>query len=356
MPNSSSYILCLNGYNYQAFNLKKFKYCYNLYEPNLQKLFIKSFKFEKITYDFNFIHRTIRYFEIEESNLELLPNISRLHLNFVRLNNNQLKRLDNRDLMPNTIEFLNLKNNQIEFIKSDFFIMLTKLKELFLNNNKKLKSINYLIFNSKQFYLLKFDNNQIEKFDEINFLAEPNEETFEINFHNNRLQKIPYFTGKIKKFKKILLGYQHLSDILYTKDGLKLDKEDKPLYIKHFWISLNLFRDWETPIEYYCLKFSNFYRIDEFYIMNADTYSKRYINAYYKKSKSKLSLDEIRKTRESIFKVIDDKFYYQLPRKIENSKSCENLKLKWEKSSPKDDSMNFRSFINYYFPFLNFYY
>ncbi|CAF0917486.1 unnamed protein product [Brachionus calyciflorus] len=79
--------------------------------------------------------------------------------------------------------------------------------------------------------------------------------------------------------------------------------------------------------------------------MNVDTYSKSFINDYYKNSKSKLSLDEIRKTRESIYKVIDDQFYYQLPAQIENSKSCENLKSKWEKSHENFISETINNFL-----------
>ncbi|CAF0917463.1 unnamed protein product [Brachionus calyciflorus] len=211
----------------------------------------------KETLDFNFFGITVISFEIFDTFLFTLPNVSQLKIQRFKLLRTGLSKLLSSHSLPDTLISIDLSENSLDFIKSDFFTKFTNLKELYLSKNL-FKEINLLIFNSNELDLIDFsDNSELNTFEEINFLLQPNENILYLNFQRCSLKKTPFLTN-ISKIFQINFANQYNKDFLNSSNSLLINKNnDKTFEIEHLVLSFDQLKPNKVLVEYLCFLNSN---------------------------------------------------------------------------------------------------
>ncbi|CAF0914379.1 unnamed protein product [Brachionus calyciflorus] len=220
----------ISGFD-QLYEQSKFETCFPQFNTTQAfDIILENFSFNKsIEYDFNFFHEYSNSLTLRNTNLTELIDINLLKLKTLIIEA-KLLQLDKSQLLPSTLETINLSKNQIYQIHSGFFRQFPHLKKLILSHNKLVK-ISSLIFKSNYIDLIDLSNNYLKYILSITFENTNSSNNLTLDLENNYLFTIPLIFGDLKSIKHIVIGYQSamLFKFPYFNTTLTIDK----LYV-HF--------------------------------------------------------------------------------------------------------------------------
>ncbi|CAF1009320.1 unnamed protein product [Brachionus calyciflorus] len=221
----------------------------------------------KEIYDFNFVGKTVTIFQIYDTFLHTMPNVSKLNIENFALKRTGLAILDRNNHLPDTLEYMDLSENSITFIKEDFFIKFQNLKEIILSKNFFVQ-IDLIVFNSNTLYLIDLSHNtHLNELNEIKFITSPKTDSLEIHLHENSLKKVPYLTG-ISKMYLLKIGKQH-EDFLYSNNSLLFSRNSDQIFeIQELIISMHSIKATNLSLEYLCFIYSNRFMIETTHIVD----------------------------------------------------------------------------------------
>ncbi|CAF0829588.1 unnamed protein product [Brachionus calyciflorus] len=174
----------------------------------------------------DFLAGSTKLIDISFSNLNYLINVlDYVHLANYSIRFSHLEKLEDFQILSDSIETFDFSNNKIKFVQENFFRKFRYLQAVNLKNNQ-IFEIKRLEFNSKYLRYLNFKNIQATKIDEIYFVNNPDD--LWISFDQNRLDSFPKINGKIKKIKNYVIGLQSKKNLLYNKT---LQPSDNPINI-----------------------------------------------------------------------------------------------------------------------------
>ncbi|CAF0997724.1 unnamed protein product [Brachionus calyciflorus] len=272
-------------------NINDVKNCYFSIERTTRVFHIEAPKRDynvKEIYDFNFLDKTVTIFEIYDTFLHIMPNVSKLNIENFALKRTGLAILDRNSHLPDTLEYMDLSENSITFIKEDFFIKFQNLKEIILSKNFFVQ-IDLIVFNSNTLYLIDLSHNtHLSELNEIKFITSPDTDLLEINLQVNSLKKIPYFIG-ISKIYKLNIKKQH-KDFFYSNNSLLISKTNDQLFEIHSLIIslvLPLKKTTGFSLEYLCFFHSNRFKTQVIYVVDVKEFL--ILRAYQTKNESEFA-------------------------------------------------------------------
>ncbi|CAF0857651.1 unnamed protein product [Brachionus calyciflorus] len=200
-----------------VFNMSNIRTCGPDFDKVVLNLTIMNFKFLYNHEDFNYFKNLIK-FSITNSTLTHMVNTSKLNfLEELIIRKTSLDTLNNSRVLSPRLERIDLSDNKIELIQSNFFSNLKNLKFLNLTYNN-LKIINDLQFDSNSLELIDLSFNSIQLFEKITFQNKKIHENFVLNLTRNSLKTFPNVFGNLKLVPNIYIGEQKTTTFIMNKN------------------------------------------------------------------------------------------------------------------------------------------